>query len=110
MTLYTFPLCSRIKNNILPVKHPVTFELYNPQGQVVEKKVTSKNVNGLFDFRTSTAMEDVTGNYLARVKVGNRIFTKNLKVETVKPNRLKIYLDFGKDKLSQLDESNQRDY
>ena len=95
------------KNKILPVKHPVTFDLYNPQGQVVEKKVTSKNVNGLFDFRTSTAMEDVTGNYMARVKVGNRVFTKNLKVETVKPNRLKIYLDFGKDKLSQLDESNQ---
>lgn len=95
------------KNNVLPAKHPITFELRNPQGQVVEKKITSKNVNGLFDFRTATSSEDVTGNYLARVKVGNRTFTKNIKVETVKPNRLKIYLDFGKDKLSQLDESNE---
>ena len=94
------------KDDVLPENHPVTFKLIDPNGQVVEKTTTSRNVNGLYDFRTSTGSEDPTGNYLAKVNVGNRTFSKYLKVETVKPNRLKIYLDFGKEKLSQLDENN----
>lgn len=93
------------KNNVLPNNHPVTFTLKNPQGNVVDKKVTSKNVNGLYDFRTATLQEDITGNYLATVNVGNRTFSKYLKVETVKPNRLKIYLDFANEILKREDEN-----
>lgn len=93
------------KNNVLPNNHPVTFTLTNPQGNIVDKKVTSKNVNGLYDFRTATLQEDITGNYLATVSVGNRSFSKYLKVETVKPNRLKIYLDFANEILKRNDDN-----
>ncbi|MCK7531777.1 MAG: hypothetical protein MZV63_12510 [Marinilabiliales bacterium] len=34
------------------------------------------------------------GNYRAQVRIGAATFTKIIKVETVKPNRLKIKLDF----------------
>ncbi len=95
------------KEHILPAKHPVTFEFYNPHGQLVSRKNTSKNVNGLYDFRTATLPEDITGDYMAKVSVGNRSFTEYLKVETVKPNRLKIYLDFEKERLSKADPSNE---
>lgn len=88
------------KDNVLPKNHPVSFTLYDPNYQVVEKRTISKNLNGLYDFRTATDEDAPTGNYLAEIKVGNREFTKNLKVETVKPNRLKIYLDFANEFLS----------
>ncbi|MGZ4118271.1 MAG: alpha-2-macroglobulin family protein, partial [Bacteroidia bacterium] len=59
-----------------------------------------KNINNTYDFRTATTPESPTGNYMARISVGNRYFTEYLKIETVKPNRLKIYLDFEKGKIN----------
>ncbi|MCB9197402.1 MAG: hypothetical protein H6600_03015 [Flavobacteriales bacterium] len=95
------------KNDVIPATHPVTFTLYNPKNQVVDKKTLTKSVNGLYDFRTGTSQEALTGNYFAQVSIGNRNFSKVLKVETVKPNRLKIYLDFGKKLLTNNDENNK---
>lgn len=82
------------KEKRLPPNHPVKLELQDPDGTVVYQTTKTKNVNGIYDFRTATASEAITGNYSAVVKVGNRIYTKALKIETVKPNRLKIYFDF----------------
>lgn len=94
------------KEKVLPQNHPVVMELRNPSGVIVQKIVRSKQVNGLYDFRTATMPEDPTGYWSAKFMVGNREFYHNLRVETIKPNRLKLYLDFGgKDKLSALDES-----
>ena len=88
------------KENILPKNHPVSMDLVNPQGVIVQSTVTSKHVNGVYDFRTATKMEDPTGYYTVNIHVGNRDFSKTLRIETVKPNRLKIYTDFGKEVLS----------
>lgn len=88
------------KSLVLPKNHPVTFELFNPQNQLVDKKTVTTNLNNLYDFRTATDAEDPTGNYYAYVKVGNRTYGKTIKIETVKPNRLKVYLDFGKKRLT----------
>lgn len=88
------------KEKLLPANHPVTMELVNPQGVTVQKITKSENVNGLYDFRTATQMEDPTGYYTANVMVGNRSFSKTLRVETVKPNRLKIYLNFPNERMS----------
>lgn len=94
------------ENNILPENHPVRFELVNPSGVVVSKISTSKHLNHLYNFRVTTQPEDPTGYYTARVSVGNRDYSKYLRVETIKPNRLKMYLDFGKERLSRLDSKN----
>lgn len=82
------------KNKILPKNHPVVFELYTPQQQLFERKVSTKSVNGFYDFRTATPADAPTGNWRAKIKVGGSEFTKTLKIEAVKPNRLKINLDF----------------
>jgi len=86
----------------LPAVHPVTFELTNPRGQVVQKMVRSKSENGFFSFTCQTTPDAPTGNYQATVRVGGAVFSKTLKVETVKPNRLKIGLDFDNQNLSAL--------
>lgn len=91
------------KNKILPKTHPVIFELSNPQGQVTSRIIRTSSVNGLYAFATTTNETDPTGDWNAKVKVGGAVFTKKIKIETIKPNRLKINLDFGKKKLTVLD-------
>jgi len=82
------------KNHFLPKDHPVVFDLYSPDNQLFQRKVKTSSVNGFYDFRTATDSDSPTGNWLAKVKVGGASFTKTIKIETVKPNRLKIKLEF----------------
>ena len=89
------------KEDLLPSSHPVVFEFINPKGIVVDEQIATQSVNGLYDFRTATHTDDITGNYSARVTIGNRKFYKNLKIESVKPNRLKVDLSFEDEFLSQ---------
>lgn len=84
------------KDKTLPENHPVHFELINPLGQMVRQFVRTNSVNGLYNFSTSTPNDAITGNWSARIKVGGTTFSQIIKIETIKPNRLKIDLDFGK--------------
>jgi uncharacterized protein YfaS (alpha-2-macroglobulin family) len=78
----------------LPAGHPLTFELRNPQGQVV-RTLTRPVSGGFYGFATATDPEAPTGDWLARVKAGPAVFEERLKIETVVPNRLKIKIDFA---------------
>lgn len=78
------------KLNQFPEGQPVIFKLANPKGQVVEKRISTDNTNGFYHFKVATDVEAPTGNWKAMVQVGNTTFTKRVKIETVKPNRLKI--------------------
>ncbi|MBN1961849.1 MAG: hypothetical protein JW841_12965 [Deltaproteobacteria bacterium] len=78
----------------IPEEHPLRFELIDPQGRLVDSQVTHESVNGFYAFHTKTEHDALTGNYIARVIVGGTVFTETLKVEMVRPNRLKIELDF----------------
>lgn len=82
------------KLNVLPETHPVVLELIDPQGKLYDKRVTSKGVNGLYYFKLHTLPSDLTGVWQVKVMVGNSTFYKALKLETIKPNRLKINFDF----------------
>ena len=81
-------------NTKLPKSHPVKTEITDPNGKLVYKKVSQENTNNFFKFVVPTSPEYATGNYSAKVSVGGADFYKNLKIETVKPNRLKINIDF----------------
>lgn len=82
------------KSKKLPPDMPVEFSFYNPMGQIYSRITQSKSVDGFYSFHTATQVTDVTGNWTAKVKVGGATFTKNIKIETIMPNRLKIKLDF----------------
>lgn len=84
------------KNNAIPENHPVVLELYTPENQLYYKTVRTHSINGFYDFKTETETEAPTGNWLVRVKVGGSSFSKTIKIESVKPNRLKVILDFDK--------------
>lgn len=80
----------------LPEGYPVTFELYNPKGQLIKKVINGNALNGFYAFKTATDESAPTGNWLAKVKAGGATFQKTIKIETVMPNRLKIGFDLGK--------------
>jgi alpha-2-macroglobulin len=83
------------KQNSLPKGHPVVFELTNANGQLVTRQSSQLNETGLYAFRAVTSATAQTGLWTAKVSVGGTMFEKSLRVETVKPNRLKIEMDFG---------------
>ncbi|MFK8101385.1 MAG: alpha-2-macroglobulin [Saprospiraceae bacterium] len=97
------------KSGKLPVDHPVSFELYDARGQLQQKRTSIDNVNNIYPLACATAADAPTGNWRALVKVGGASFQKYLKVEAVKPNRLKIDLDFGKAELAASDLNLQGD-
>jgi uncharacterized protein YfaS (alpha-2-macroglobulin family) len=78
----------------LPPGHPVQFELINPLEQRVDNQVQKPAGGNLILFTTKTTEDAVTGNYKAVFRIGGATFTKRIRVETVKPNRLKINLSF----------------
>ncbi len=97
-TLYISFILKSIGNN-LPDNIPVIFELINPHGQTLNKQINTTGKNGLYVFKTATSPDAPTGRWRCRIKVGGSTFEKGLRIETVKPNRLKIDLDFGERKL-----------
>ncbi|MBU2916094.1 Ig-like domain-containing alpha-2-macroglobulin family protein [Reichenbachiella agariperforans] len=89
----------------LPEGYPVVMELRNPQGQLVKKLVKTESAEGMFDFTVRTHPDAPTGRWSATVTASGVKFTKDIRIETVKPNRLKIDLDFHQERLTALDEN-----
>ena len=89
----TFILEDKAKS--IPENHPIIFELHDPKGLIVKKMVASNSPVGIFYFPVPTDEQAPTGNWRAIVKVGGAVFEKYLKVETIKPNRLKINFELG---------------
>ncbi len=88
------------KQKQLPQDVPVLFELSDPQGNIIRRKVANASVRGIYEFHTTTDESAITGNYLGRVMIGNLVFSRYFKVETIKPNRLKIELRFPGDRIT----------
>ena len=94
-TLYiSFILEDREKR--IPDKHPVALEIYNPRGQFYTKMISTQGMNGFYTFDVPTQATDPTGLWNAYIKVGGTTFHKGLRIETIKPNRLKINLALPK--------------
>jgi len=81
-------------------EQPAIMELSGPDGQLMQRKVNSTPLNGFYTFEMETPPDAKTGNWSANVKIGGMTFYKSLKVETIKPNRLKINTIFPSDILT----------
>jgi hypothetical protein len=89
----TFILEDRQKT--IPAGHPVTVDIYNPQGQFYRKLVQTNPVGNFYSFTFKTEEQAPTGLWRVVVSVGGARFERSLRIETIKPNRLKINVDFG---------------
>lgn len=84
----------------LPKDIPVTLEFRDPMGRMQSRTVRTSGTEGTYAFHLHTDPEAPTGVWEARVSVGGTSFYKPIRIETVKPNRLKIQLDLGGDRLT----------
>ncbi len=76
--------------NKLPPSHPVKLRLSDPNGKLVAQQVQPSNEDHHYRFVLPTKADAPTGNWEAQVSVGGAKFYKSIKIETIKPNRLKI--------------------
>lgn len=74
----------------LPPTHPIKLRLSDPNGKMVYEAVQTYNAKNHFKFIVPTLASAPTGNWEAVVSVGGAKFYKGIKIETIKPNRLKI--------------------
>jgi uncharacterized protein YfaS (alpha-2-macroglobulin family) len=82
------------KKATLPKEYPITMELFDAKGQLYEKRVTNKQINGIYPLSLSTQVNDQTGTWRISIKAGANTFEKSFKIESIKPNRLKSTLVF----------------
>lgn len=80
------------RQHALPANHPVTMELHTPGEQLYDRQTLTRSVDGIYVFRTKTADDAPTGQWDARFKVGGQTFHHTVRIETIKPNRLKIHI------------------
>ncbi|WP_300569200.1 MG2 domain-containing protein [Flavobacterium sp.] len=76
--------------NKIPNAHPIKFRLSDPNGKVTYQTVQKSNELNHYSFIVPTNPDDPTGSWEAMVSVGGAKFYKSIKIETIKPNRLKI--------------------
>ncbi len=87
----------------LPENYPVKMNLINPKGQIVLRKKSTEGVNGVYTFKCVTEDDAPTGRWKATFTIGGASFSKVLRIEAVKPNRLKVLIDLGTDMLEESD-------
>ena len=80
--------------NKLPKAHPIKFRLTDPNGKVTYQTVQKTNELNHYAFTVPTDSDAPTGNWEAMVSVGGAKYYKSIKIETIKPNRLKIKNSF----------------
>ncbi len=78
------------KESKLQKNHPIKLRLADPTGKIKYEALKQHTLGNHYTFVMPTHPEDKTGSWEARVSVGNVHFYKSIRIETIKPNRLKI--------------------
>lgn len=81
------------RQKALPANHPVTMELYTPEEQLYERQTLTRSTDGFYVFPIRTSEDAPTGRWNARFKIGGKIIDFPVKIETIKPNRIKIGIE-----------------
>lgn len=92
----------------LPNTHPIKLKLSDPNGKVVYQKVQKYSDKNHYKFAFKTQPNAPTGNYEAVISVGGARFYKSVKIETIKPNRLRIKNGFEGKMLSAFHKNDAR--
>lgn len=79
----------------LPSTHPIKLKLNDPNGRTVFQAVQTYSNSNHYKFIVPTNAAAPTGSWEAVVSVGGARFYKNIKIEAIKPNRLKIKNSFN---------------
>ncbi|MFC2441647.1 MAG: MG2 domain-containing protein, partial [Capnocytophaga ochracea] len=73
-----------------PKKLPIKLRFTDPYGKVIAERMQSSNPTNQYVFGLKTNSDAPTGNWNVSISAGATKFSKRIKIETIKPNRLKI--------------------
>ena len=77
--------------NPLPDKHPIKATLLDPSGALTQTILFEKNKNkAIYPVHLHTSPNAKTGDWSILIEAGGVEYSKKIKIETIKPNRLKI--------------------
>jgi uncharacterized protein YfaS (alpha-2-macroglobulin family) len=85
--------------NSIPEGHPLVLNVFDAQNKPVYSKTVHISGVSIYSFAVPTGKDDPTGIWHAKITLGGNRFDKRLRVENIKPNRLKIDIDFGNTKI-----------
>ena len=91
------------RDNKLPDNFPITLELYDAKGSLQYRTTSIDNVKSIYPFNIATRNDAPTGKWRADIKVGGATFHQQLRIENVKPNRLKINFDIANSQMQMSD-------
>jgi uncharacterized protein YfaS (alpha-2-macroglobulin family) len=83
----------RVNRQPPPANQPIVLQFLNARGQQVLETRAQTGPTGQVHFALATQPLDPTGTWTARLRLADQSFDHPLKVETVKPNRLKIHME-----------------
>jgi uncharacterized protein YfaS (alpha-2-macroglobulin family) len=72
---------------------PMSITVKNPMGSIVFESTAKTSASGMFSLDIPTDLNAPTGEWVATIKSGGNEWYHYLRVETVKPNRLKNTID-----------------
>lgn len=78
---------------------PVTLKLFDPTNKLVKTWVQKKSSNGIYDCHFHTDLNAPTGRWRLEMHLGGKTYRTPVRVETIRPNRLKMEIEFANDEL-----------
>lgn len=90
----------RNDQDTFPDRHPVTLRVYNPLERLVYEAVDNSGSDGFYAFEFQTDTDAPTGIWTAVLDVGGRLFTHEIRVETIVPYRIEVAVEPEKERLS----------
>jgi alpha-2-macroglobulin len=77
---------------VFPDDHPVSFSVYDPDYRTVFEQSSVNARDGFYVFGFNTSENAPTGNYSIRINAGGSWFFKELKIETVVAEQLRVHV------------------
>ncbi len=75
----------------LEKNQPITLTVYDPTGvKMIENDVIKNGKDGFYTYTFKTDLSARTGIWKLEAKIGDEVFNKDISIETVVPNRLKV--------------------
>lgn len=83
-------LIARNQDETFPDNHPVKCRFENPRGQTYSESTIREASEGFYTFHLSTKESSPTGNWRVYFDIGGNKFSKEIKIETIAPYKLKV--------------------
>lgn len=86
-------------DNPIPQGLPVNIKLFDPTNKLVKTWVEKSHADGIYNCHFDTDLNAPTGNWRVELSLGGQSYRTSVRVETIRPNRLKMAMEFSDEKV-----------